>query len=391
MKNAVLRYYGYCYMNLNKGAGIVKKLMLTLWFIGLMLVGTSFAQDDTTTTTTSGESSVFFFHTPCEAQAVFDLNGFAASGIDIYLQVFDQVGGAGNPLTDLIRVSVDGDYQVSQVLPYNNGQTLLLGQFSSAVISLASENDPSNIILTFTDDEVLGNCSEPSFPLADSVGSSSTGTSTPLVDPVTGNIIGTGEVISTSGIFTPDGGTLNEVFSAPQEAIVQIGARPSDITNQNYVGRVSDPGLIFAECDAFPATDPGIVWDVDTVTVFWSWFAATPAQAQDHINNAQYEVFLSSQYAHRQPFPNVVVSPITKREDGNYYVFYSANLGTGFRSGDYRVDYYVTWDNTIDDGYSLFGPNTETPFILNTCSFTVQNNPFGVETQQNNPTVPLQQ
>src|SRR5690606_34458709 len=116
--------------------------MLTLCIIGFVLIGTSFAQDDTTTTTNSGESSVFFFYTPCETEAVFDLNGFAARGLDVYLQVFDQVGGAGNPLTDLIRVSVDGDYEVSQILPYNNDQTLLLGQFSSAVISLARENDP---------------------------------------------------------------------------------------------------------------------------------------------------------------------------------------------------------------------------------------------------------
>lgn len=374
----------------------MKKLMLTLCFISLMLVGTSFAQDDTTTTdtttTVTNESSVFFFYTPCETEAVFDLNGFATSGVDVYLQVFDQVGGAGNPLTDLIRVSVSGDYEVSQIVPYNNGQTLLLGQFASAVISLASESDPSDIILSFTNDDVLGTCNEPSFPLVDSASATaSTGSTTPLVDPVTGNIIGTGEVISTSGIYTPDGGSLNDVFSAPQEAIVQVGARPSDITNQNYEGRVSDPGLIFAECDAFAGTHPGIVWDIDTVTVFWSWFAATPEQVQDHINNAQYEVFLSSPYANRQPFPNVIVSPITLRADGNYYVFYSANLGDGFRAGQYRVDYYVTWDTVVDDGYDLFGPNTQTPFILNTCTFNVENNPFGVETEQNNPTVPLQQ
>jgi hypothetical protein len=363
-----------------------------------MLVGTSFAQDDTTTTdttstTTTNESSVFFFYTPCETEAVFDLNGFATSGIDVYLQVFNQAGGTGTPLTDLIRVSVSGDYEVSQVLPYKDGQTLLLGQFSSAVISLASESDASNIILSFTNDEVLGECSEPSFPLADSSGATTTssGSSTPLVDPVTGNILSTGEVISTTSIFVPNGGRLNDVYSEPQEAIVQIGARPSDITDQYYTGRVSNPGLIFAECDAFPGTNPGTVWDIDNVTVFWSWYASTPELAQDHLNNAQYEVFLSSPYAHRQVFPNVIVSPITLREDGNYYVFYSANLGDGFRSGQYRVDYYVTWNNTIDDGYDLFGPNTQTPFILSTCTFNVENNPFGVETEQNNPTVPLQQ
>lgn len=366
----------------------MKRIMLIAIMMLATLVSASFAQD--TTTSDSGESSVFYFHTPCETEAVFDLNGFAAAGIDVYLQVFDQAGGAGNPLTDLIRVPVSGDYEVSQVLTYNNGQTLLLGQFASAVISLASENDPSNIILTFTDDEVLGNCNEPSFPLADSVGTSSTGSSTPLVDPETGEILTTGEVIASSGIYTPDGGTLNDVFALPQEAVVQIGARASDVEDQSFAGRVSDPGLIFAECDRFPLADPGVVWDIDTVTVFWSWFAATPELVQQHINNAQYEVFLSSDYVYRQPFPNVVVSDITLREDGNYWVFYSANLGNGFRPGDYRVDYYVTWDTVIDDGFDLFGPGTATEFILSTCTFDVEINPFGVDVERDNPTVPLQ-
>lgn len=364
----------------------MKKIMFMLCVVGLMVTGSSLAQD-------GSSSTMFYFFAACESQAVVDFNGTMEPGFDVYIQVFDQVGGAGEPLTNLTRVSVDGDYEVSQVLPYLNDRTLLLGQFASAVMSIASESDPSNVVFTETADEVLDGCIEPAFPSTDTFdvnGLSGSG-STPLVDPVTGEILASGEVISSSGIFTPDGGVLNEVFSAPQEALVQIGARPSDIQQQSFEGRVSDPGLIFAECDAFPLTDPGIVWDTDTITVFWSWFAATPALAQDHINNAQYEVFLSSPYANRQPFPDVDVSPITLREDGNYYVFYSANLGMGFRPGDYRVDYYVTWDTVIDDGYNLFGPGTETEFILNTCTFTVQNNPFGIQTEQNNPTIPLQQ
>lgn len=369
----------------------MKKLMLLLcMMMSLMLIGTAYAQ--TTVPDDGPESSVFFFYAPCESEAVFDLNGVAPSGYDVFVQVFDQVGGAGTPLTNLVQVPVDGDYEVSQIVPYNDDRTLLLGQFASAVISLARENDPTDTLLSFTNDDVRGECIEPSFPLSDSFDATIGGTgSTPLVDPVTGEIITTGEVIATSGIFTPDGGTLNEVVAVPQEAVVQIGARPSDIRETTTEGRVSDPGLIFAECDQFPLTDPGVVWDTDTMTVFWSWFAATPAQVQDHINNAQYEVFLSSPYANRQPFPNVIVSPIVQREDGNYYVFYSANLGNGFRPGQYRVDYYVTWDVVIDDGFDLFGPGTATEFILSTCTFDVELNPFGTTTNLNNPTVPLQQ
>lgn len=364
----------------------MKKIMLTLFATAIMIVGTSFAQDEPS-------STVFFFFAACENQAVIDLNGTVESGYDVYVQIFDQVGGAGNPLTPLTRVSVSGEYQVSQVLPYNEGQTLLVGQFASAVITIASETDASNVIYTDGIDDVRDTCIDPAYPSTDTFvgGDAAGGGSTPLVDPVTGNIIGTGEVIASSGIFTPDGGTLNEVFSQPQEAVVQIGARPSDIADQNLAGRVTDPGLIFAECDDYPLADPGIVWDIDNITVFWSWYASSPELVQQHIDNAEYEVFLSSPYVNRQPFPDVDVSDIVEREDGNFYVFYVANLGRGFRSGEYRVDYYLTWDTVIDDGYDLFGPGTATEFFLSSCTFDVTGNPYGIETDRNNPTIPLQQ
>lgn len=364
----------------------MKKLMLALVAIAIMIVGTSFAQDEPS-------STVFFFFAACENQAVIDLNGTMESGFDVYVQVFDQVGGAGNPLTALTRVSVSGEYQVSQVLPYNEGQTLLVGQFASAVITIASETNASNVIYTDGIDDVRDTCIEPAFPSTDTFTGEgvSGGGSTPLVDPVTGDIIGTGEVISSSGIFTPDGGVLNEVFSQPQEAVVQIGARPSDINQQNLEGRVTDPGLIFAECDEYPLADPGVVWDIDNITIFWSWFAATPELVQQHIDNAEYEVYLSSPYVNRQPFPNVQVSQIVEREDGNFYVFYVANLGNGFRPGEYRVDYYLTWDAVIDDGYDLFGPGQATEFFLSSCTFDIEINPYGIQTDLNNPTIPLQQ
>ena len=361
-----------------------KKLMLVVFTISVLISGSAFAQDSEPT------STVFFFFAACESQGVIDFNGTMEAGFDIYVQLFDQVGGGGSPLTPLTRVSVSGDYQVSQVLPYNDGRTLLLGQFASAVITIARETDSSSTIYTDGIDDVRDGCIDPAFGSTDTfIDGQSTG-STPLVDPVTGNIISTGEVIASSGIFTPDGGVLNEVFSFPQEAIVQIGARPSDINDTTFDGRVTDPGLIFAECDQFPLADPGVVWDSDTIIVFWSWFAKTAALAQQHIDNAQYEVFLSSQYANRQPFPFVNVSGPVLREDGNYYVFYTANLGNGFRSGEYRVDYYLTWDTVIDDGFDLFGPGTATEFFISTCTFNVERNPFGVETSQNNPTIPLQ-
>ncbi len=364
-----------------------KKLMLIVFAISVLITGSAFAQDD------EPSSSVFFFFAACETQGVIDFNGTMEAGYDIYVQLFDQVGGGGSPLTALTRVSVSGDYQVSQVLPYNDGQTLLLGQFASAVITIARETDSTSTIYTDGIDDVHDTCIEPAFGFTDSFtdGQSTGNSSTPLVDPVTGNIISTGEIISSSGIFTPDGGLLNEVFSFPQEAIVQIGARPSDITDVTFDGRVTDPGLIFAECDQYPLSDPGVVWDTDNIVVFWSWYASTAALAQQHVNNAEYEIFLTSDYVYRQPFPFVNVSQPVLREDGNYYVFYTANLGDGFRPGRYQIDYYLTWDTVIDDGYDLFGPGTATEFFISTCTFDVEINPLGIKTDLNNPTIPLQQ
>jgi hypothetical protein len=354
----------------------VKNLFLLFMLIGLLPAATIAAQDG---------STVNYYFAACETQAVIDLDGNMLAGYDLYVQVFDATGGTGNALTGLVRVPVDGAYQISAVLPYATGKSVLLGQFASARILIARESDPESSTYNQTVDDIQDTCIEPAYS---PTGGNSTGGGTPLIDPITGQVV-QGEQIGSSGIFTPDGGILNETYALPSEGIVQIGARPSEL--ERIEGRTSDPGIIFAECDAYPLSDPGRLFDTDTLIVFWSWFARTPAQVQNHINTASYEVFLSSPYAYRQVFPNVQISPIVRREDGNYYVFYSANLGNGFRPGEYKVDYYVTWAEAITDGYDDFGPDTEFPFLQNTCTFEVEINPSGVRIDRNNPTVPLQQ
>jgi hypothetical protein len=361
--------------------------MLLVFLLSLIIGGSVMAQ------TAEPESSVFYFFAACENQAVIDLNGTMEAGWDVYVQVFDQLGGQGQALSGLIRVSVSGDYRVSATVPFNNGRTLLLGQFASAAIRIARENDPESTQFTGTIDDVQDGCIEPAYGTADtdSAGGAGSGDSTPLIDPVTGQVIVQGELISSANIFTPDGGVLNDVYSFPHEATVQIGARPSEVQDSQQVsGRSTDAGLIFAECDQYPLADPGRLFDSDNLTVFWSWYASTPALVQDHIDNALYEVFLSSPYAYRQTFPNIVRSPIVEREDGNFYVFYTANLGNGFRPGDYRIDFYLTWTEAISDGYANFGPGTANPSFTSSCSFTLELNPFGIRTDLDNPTVPLQ-
>lgn len=365
----------------------MKKLLLILCLMTLLFAGNVFAQDEST-------SNVSYYFVACDTQAVIDLTGTMEAGYDIYVQAFDGLSGTGNALSNLVRVSVSGDYQVSATLQYIDGQALLLGQFASVEIRIARETNADSTQFVGTIDDIADGCVEPSYSstdLFDSGSGTGLGTSsTPLVDPETGEII-QGEVISSSGILTPDGGVLNEIYgTVTEEAIVQIGARPSDVRDQQIQGRTSDPGLIFAECDNYPLADPGRLFDSDTLIVFWSWYAKTAELAQEHIDAAIHEVYLSSEYAYRQSFPLVDVSQPILREDGNYYVFYIANLGNGFRPGKYVIDFYLTWDRAISDGYADFGPETDNPSFTSTCTFDVEINPWDVETHLNNPTVPLQ-
>lgn len=364
-----------------------------LFVLLLSLAWNTFVLAQTTTTTTTEEtSSVSYFWAACEKQAVIDLDGTMDTGDDLYLQVFNGLAGTGTALTNLIRVPVDGAYQVSQTLLYNSTATLNLGQFASVRVTIARETDPTNQSYTGTIDDVQDGCIEPAYSSVDTLSATGSGSTTPIIDPETGQVVTgvtSGTAIRSSGVFTPDGGVLNEVFGRPQEAVVQIGARPS--LNAAETGRTSDPGLIFAECEDFTGAHPGRVYDTDNITVFWSWFAKTPEAVRDNIAKANYEVFLSSPYAWRQEFPNVVVTPVVQREDENYWVFFVANLGTGFRPGQYRVDFYVSWSETINDGYEDFGVNTATPYIISGCTFNIEINPNGGAIQRNNPTVPLQQ
>jgi len=368
----------------------VTRLSILLCLILFTLISRVTVAQDTNSDTDTVEdgSTINFFFVACENQAVFNLDGNMEPGFDIFIQVFDTLGGGGNPLSNVLRVPVDGPYQVSQTVPYNNGTTLLLGQSGSASISIARENAPSDEIFSTIVDDSQDGCAEPAFETVDTLDASTSGLA---IDPVTGEAVeaAAGEVISSSGIFTPDGGVLNEVVARASEPVVQIGARPSDRPD-TIPGRVSDPGLIFAECDAFAGANPGVLFDTDNLTVFWSWFATTPDLVRDHIAQAQYEVFLISEFAGRQPFPDVVVSPVVQREDGNFWVFYTANLGDGFKPGTYQVSYFVSWAQPISDGLVDFGPGTENEGLFNTCTFTVEPNPFDIEVNRKNPTVPLQ-
>lgn len=347
----------------------MKKTIFVTILLILAISGVIQAQDDGPT------SNVNIFFVACESSFVLDLTGVAQPGIDIYYQVFSQAGGAGEALTDLRRVSVDGDYAVSQALNYQGDVTIGAGLTASVTVSLASESNSSSSIYEDVVSDIQDGCVDPAHGTVDS---DTTGSG------ATGEAVEPGTLISSSGIFTPNGGVLNPVYatSSTSDQPVVIGAR-EDFVNPTEVGRTANPGLIFAECNDYPLADPGVIYDIDTLTVFWSWFAATPELVRDHLNNANYSIRLNG-----QTFPRVDVTPIAERA-GNYWVFYTVNLGDKWRPGTYYIEFSLEWDQVISDGYEEFGPGTANPVLTSSCTFTVERNPYNIDVIPVNPAVPL--
>lgn len=357
----------------------------------VVMLGTgilSQAQQATPAATASGPTSTInWFWAICDTKAVVDLDGTMESGDDVYVQFFREAGATGAPLSNLIRVNANGAFRTSVEATYPAGTLLALGQFGSMRISIASESDPTKASFTRVLDDVYDTCITPANPVGtiSSVGGTGTSGQGSFVDPITGQAVSpiAGRPIRSSGILKPGGGYLNEVYAIPAEQPVQIGARPS--ANNRVQGRTSNPGLIFAECNQFPGADPGRVFDTDGMTVYWSWFAKTAAQVRDHQAKAQYLVQFEAAGLPTQTFPNVQVSPIVKREDGNFYVFYTVNIGSAYRPGLYRVNYQVTWSGPTSDGYKEFGPGTETESLSGNCIWNVEQNPFGTPVSYENP------
>jgi len=314
-------------------------------------------------------STINWFYSACEDRMVIDLNGTIQAGYDVYFQAFDGFGGTGNALTGLRRIEVSGDYSVSQVVPWLGGEQRVLGTPVSVVIRMARENDPEDTIFNEPSDDFLAACAEPASTLVDG-------------DDLTSGTVEIGDVISSAGIYRPDGGFLNPILFTAPEPIVQIGARQSD---QIIPGRTNNPGLIYAQCADVAGADPGLLFDTDELVIYWSWYARTPEQVESHIANSSYVVTLNGQI-----FDSVRVSPIQQVPgDNNWWVFYTVNTGTGWQPGSYGIQYNLSWVNTITDGYEDFGPGTENDFFDSGCAFTVEENPWGVEVLYQQPSFPI--
>ncbi len=347
----------------------MKKIILVLTTLVMALLmmslGTGVSLAQTATSTPSGStgfnSSVTIFAVICENQAVVNLSGTMEPAYDVYYQVYSGSQGSGTTLTNLRRVQVDGTYAFSEAVPYSGG-TVAEGGTGSVKVYIARESAPNTPAGdVFVVDDVQDGCNNAQNPISSSI------------DTGAGASADTSSASSGVRIRSPFGGYINSAVLVAPEGEVVIGAR--QFVNPQ---RSSTPGMIFAECDNFlPAAAPGIVYDNDNITIFWAWYAKTAAQVQDHLDKAQYSVQFQ-----RAPLVDVATSPI-KLISGNYWVFFTANIGN-LKPGQYGVEYKLSWSEQTFDGYKKFGPGTTTLEQAATCSFTVDRNPDDVAPVYNN-------
>ncbi|MBC7811232.1 MAG: hypothetical protein H7175_08800 [Burkholderiales bacterium] len=339
----------------------MKRASLAIFFLVLLVMSFGLPLVTAQTVTPSGpiaptqESTIQIFFVACETTSVVNFSGSMLPGYDIFYQIFSGPGETGTALTNLRQVQVDGAYAFSESISYNAGATVPGGSSAHIHIHVARETNYDSIAIHTDVDDVQDGCNNPQNPLGTSIDTGSD----PAADAAA-------DVVAASLIQSPFGGTLNGSITITPEPIVVIGPR-----NFDGPGRTSNAGLVFAECDRYsPQADPGIVYDTDNVVIFWSWFAKTPEQIEQHVNAALYAIKLNS-----APFP-VVTRSEPERRGANYFTFYTVSLGN-LAPGHYTIEYNLTWSSAISDGYNDFGPNTANVSETSTCNFDVRQNGSG--------------
>ena len=104
------------------------------------------------------------------------------------------------------------------------------------------------------------------------------------------------------------------------------------------------------------------------IDVYWYWYATTPELLLEHIDNAVYEVTVDGQLLDEWLLYR---EPVFRIQDGDYYQYWSVPFGP-LAKGEHQISVYVTWTAPISDGYSEYGPGSDTPEWSSSCTFSVQ-------------------
>jgi uncharacterized protein YraI len=104
----------------------------------------------------------------------------------------------------------------------------------------------------------------------------------------------------------------------------------------------------------------------DSVYIEWSWFVRERELMQQHLDHATYTVRLDDKLLagwedYAQPI---------KQEGRDWIVYWYYPVGK-LSAGQHTIDFEVTWDEPISDGYEDFGPDTANEADEGDCTFSV--------------------
>jgi hypothetical protein len=180
---------------------------------------------------------------------------------------------------------------------------------------------------------------------------------------------GTEGWLSVSLVTVPDASTI-VVLSTEDLARRTLEAGTPNAETFVHKPGVKNKNDILAYCDNKSNGEPRKTLALNTaVIVYWSWYAKTPEQLQDHINYSEYDVKVDNRpITNWQDFKSDVI----REQDGNYYVYWYIPIGTP-GPGDHRIDFKLSWKQTITDGYGTFGPGQpDNESTVGSCIFTIR-------------------
>jgi uncharacterized protein YgiM (DUF1202 family) len=104
----------------------------------------------------------------------------------------------------------------------------------------------------------------------------------------------------------------------------------------------------------------------DNVYIWWSWYVSLPGYMEEHLNNAHYEIRLDGKLLENwQQYATDM-----REESGNWLVYWYYPVGK-LTAGQHKIDFKLTWDKAITDGYKQFGPGTPNESDQGNCTFNV--------------------
>lgn len=190
-----------------------------------------------------------------------------------------------------------------------------------------------------------------------------------------------------------EGWILGELVTVPERTAVPIfataeltarAAMPRAVVNlptrvPTIPARANQFTDILAYCDlpTFRAEANKVFRSDQNLSIYWTWYARTAEQIQDHLDAATYEVQLerkngdSWQLVRRLDDYSRYQTAVARTRDGRPEVRWFVPIGT-LEVGEYRVTYRLTWSRRIEDGFKSFGPGGDEEINTGTCAFRVR-------------------